>query len=312
VLLAAALIPLLLAVSEGADWGWGEPDIIGLLVAGGAFTCVWAVQQLRTPAPLVQLRLLKQRAVVAGDICATVLGVAMYMSLASVTQMVQLPRSTGYGFGTSALMGGLILVPLAVLILAGSYALPTLVRYVGIRVLLAIGCLVVGVSGALFAVWHAALWQAFVMMAVLGLGLGTTFAAIPGLIVRSVPAHETGSAMGFYQVVRYVGFSLGSAVAASILASHTSDATGRPTLSGFTTVLWAASAICALAAILAWVLPARVRPLAPPQRLGDDAIGLLELTDGDDLTAGNAPAGQTPGGGALTADDRGRPSPDIS
>ena len=39
--------------------------------------------------------------------------------------------------------------------------------------------------------------------------MGFTFAAIPGLIVRAVPSEETGSAMGFYQVVRYVGFSIG-------------------------------------------------------------------------------------------------------
>jgi len=60
------------------------------------------------------------------------------------------------------------------------------------------------------------------MMGVLGVGLGATYAAIPGLIVQSVPANETGSAMGFYQVVRYAGFSLGSAATASVLASHTS------------------------------------------------------------------------------------------
>jgi len=42
-----------------------------------------------------------------------------------------------------------------------------------------------------------------------------------GKLVRAVPEHETGSAMGFYQVVRYVGFSLGSALAAALLASET-------------------------------------------------------------------------------------------
>jgi hypothetical protein len=37
----------------------------------------------------------------------------------------------------------------------------------------------------------------------------------------SAPGSETGSATGFYQEVRYLGFSLGSALTASILASHT-------------------------------------------------------------------------------------------
>jgi MFS family permease len=190
-------------------------------------------------------------------------------------------------------MGGLILVPLSVLMLAGSYALPALVRRVGIRGVLAVGCLVVGAGCALFAAWHGALWQAFVMMGVLGVGLGTTFAAIPGLIVRSVPAQETGSAMGFYQVVRYVGFSLGSAVAASILASHTTGPTGHPSVSGYTTVLWASSAICVLAAILAWFLPARGQEVPPQQRLDDVDTTLVERTEGDDLAVGNPNARRT-------------------
>ena len=44
-------------------------------------------------------------------------------------------------------------------------------------------------------------------MAVAGLGVGTVFAALPGLIVSAVPAGETGSAMSLNQVLRYVGFA---------------------------------------------------------------------------------------------------------
>jgi MFS family permease len=87
-----------------------------------------------------------------------------------------------------------------------------------------------------------------------------TFAAIPGLVVGAVPKRETGSAMGFYQVVRYVGFSLGSALTASILASRTPSGQHLPTESGYPLVLWAGVAICLLAAALAWFLPAREGP----------------------------------------------------
>ena len=36
-------------------------------------------------------------------------------------------------------------------------------------------------------------------------GIGFTFAAMPGFIVRAVPQRETGSATGFYQVLRSIG-----------------------------------------------------------------------------------------------------------
>ncbi len=53
-----------------------------------------------------------------------------------------------------------------------------------------------------FAFRHAALWEAFVTMAVGGLGVGLSFGLMPGLIVAAVAASEVGAAMGLYQVVR--------------------------------------------------------------------------------------------------------------
>jgi MFS family permease len=260
ILLAAALISVLVAVAQGTQWGWGSPAVLGLLIGGFALLGVWTWQQLRAAAPLVELRLLRHPAVLAGDACATVLGIAMYMDLSAVTEFVQLPRSVGFGFSASVVVAGLILIPLSVLMLVSSRALPSLTKLLGVRALLALGCLVVAAASAFFALFHASLWESFVMMGVLGVGLGVTFAAIPGLIVQSVPAHETGSAMGFYQVVRYVGYSLGSAVAAAILASHTTHSTGQPTLGGYTMVAWVAAVICVVAAVLAWILPARGKP----------------------------------------------------
>jgi MFS family permease len=281
VLLAAALISLLVAVAQGSAWGWTSAGIVGLLIAALVLFTVWTMQQLRTDAPLVQLRLLRHPAVLAGDVCAMVLGVAMYMNLSALTEFVQLSRSGGFGDSASVVVAGLTLVPLSAFMLLSSRALPRLVSYLGVRALLALGSLVVAISSMFFALCHNSLWEAFLTMGALGVGLGTTYAAIPGLIVQAVPQRETGSAMGFYQVVRYVGFSLGSALAASILASHNSSSTGEPTQSGYTTVFWVAGVICVAAAFLAWVLPAHGQTVSHTQRIDDDELRLLEQTDGE-------------------------------
>ena len=286
ILLTMGLVAVLVAIAQGATWGWGSPAIVALLLGGLIILGVWTVQQLHTHAPLVDLRLLRHPAVLAGDGCALVLGVAMYMNLSAVTEFVQLPRSDGFGFSSSVIVAGLTLVPLSVCMLTASRALPVLIDHIEVRAVLAMGCLVVAAAGIFFALFHDSLWEAFVMMGMLGIGLGTTYAAIPGLIVSAVPRGETGSAMGFYQVVRYVGFSLGSALTASILASHNSSSTGQPTLDGYTTVLWLAGAICVAAAVTAWVLPATGHKVAPEQQLGDREVRLLEQTEGEDLIAG--------------------------
>jgi predicted MFS family arabinose efflux permease len=283
ILLTAVLVAILLAVAEGADWGWGSAAVLGLLAGGFVLLVVWVRQQLRTSHPLVELRLLRHPGVLAGDASAAVLGVAMYMALSGVTEFAQLPSSGGYGFSASVVVAGLILIPLSVFMFAGSRLLPALLRHVEIRTLLTVGCVVVAAGSAFFALWHGSLWTAFVMMGLLGIGLGITFAAIPGLIVRAVPRNETGSAMGFYQVVRYAGFSLGSAIAASILAGHESRLTGEPTVSAYTVIFWVATVICLAAGAVVWVLAGRGSREQTASEISDEELRLLEETDGEDL-----------------------------
>jgi hypothetical protein len=112
------------------------------------------------------------------------------------------------------------------------------------------------------------------MMGVLGVGIGSTFAAIPGLVVRAVPGAETGSALGGAQVARYLGYSLGSALTAPVLAGHIPSGHALPTEAGCTLVLWTGVAIAVAGAALAWILPARHAPVQ--RERGKDSQGPSE------------------------------------
>jgi MFS family permease len=253
--LTVGLSALLIAIAEGSGWGWGATQTLGLFALAVVFLVLWGAQQLRAAEPLVDLRLARIPAVLSADVCATVLGIAMYMYLSGVSEFVQAPSALGYGFDASVVVAGLCLVPFSVVGMAGARMLGRSTRLVGARNLLPVGCLTVAAGGLVFALFDDYLWGAFAMMAVLGLGYGLTYAAIPGIIVRAVPESETGSATGFYQVVRYIGFSIGSALAASVLASQTPTGSRLPDLAGYTTVIWIGIAICVAAAVLARAMP---------------------------------------------------------
>lgn len=250
VLLTLALVTTLVAVTEGTEWGWDAPATIGLLVAGIVFFAVWTRRQLRTKHPLVQLRLLRLPSVLSADTCAMVLGIAMYMALSGITEFVQSPRSSGFGFSASAVIAGLTLLPLSLFMLASSRVLPILARRLGMRAVLTMGCLASALGCGFFAVFQNQLWQTFITTGILGMGLGITFAAIPSLITQAVPTKETGSAIGFFQLIRFTGYTIGSALTATILASHTNNS-GQPSLDGYTFLLWTATGICVLATALA-------------------------------------------------------------
>ena len=104
---------------------------------------------------------------------------------------------------------------------------------------------------------RAHLADAFLIMGVAGLGVGLTFAAIPGLIVRSVPAQETGSALGVNQVLRQIGFSIGSALGATILTAHTVAPDTLPTSAGYTVSALVGVVLCLFAAVVSFALPSR-------------------------------------------------------
>lgn len=255
--LSVGLVALLLAIGQGESWGWTSATVVALAGVASVVLLGWVRLQLRTPAPLIDLRLLRHPAVLTANGCAFVLGAAMYVDLSVVTAFVQSPASGGYGFDATVLTAGLCLVPFSLASLVSSRFLPSLGARIGQANVLPSGCLLCAAAGAFLALRHDALWEVFVVMGLIGVGMGFTFAAIPGMIVGAVPDAETGSATGFYQVVRYVGFSLGSAVTASILAAHTATGDRLPSVDGFEVALWLSVALCVVAAVVSRVLPGR-------------------------------------------------------
>ena len=65
--------------------------------------------------PLIDLRLLRLRAVLATNVATFLIGFAMFAAFALIPRFVQAPESTGYGFGDSVTTAGLILLPSAII-----------------------------------------------------------------------------------------------------------------------------------------------------------------------------------------------------
>lgn len=264
-LLGGALVALLVAVSQGRPWGWGSVPVVGLLAGSVVLAVAWTAHERRTPHPLVDVRLLRHRVMAVTNLTAMLIALAIYMFFPLVTDFVQTPRSAGYGFGTSVVVTGLMLLPFSVLSTSMSRVAAIAAARFGRERVVPVGALVMGLGSLVFVVGGGALWQGFVAMGVFGAAVGCTFAAMPGLIVSAVPASETGSALGFYQVVRFVGFSLGSGVSASLLAAYTPAGRALPDRAGFSVAMVAAAGACVLAAAVAAALRSHRQPSADPK-----------------------------------------------
>ena len=221
-MLSLVVVGLSVVLSEGGGWGWTSGRSLGLLAAtacparryGSPTSCRFA-------DPLVDLRQVRHRAVLTADVSGFFISVAMYILLPTLVVFVQIPVARGYGFGASIVVSGLVLLPLSLCSFLASQLLVVYERRFGARSMIPLGSLLFALSAAFFALEHRALWEAFVTAALSGLAVGFTTGAMPGFIVRAVARTETGSATGFYQVVRSIGLTLGSAVSAAVLMAHT-------------------------------------------------------------------------------------------
>ena len=249
VLLALALSLVLILVSETALWT-SHPWAVGILATIAVVSAgMWVRVELRSSAPLVELRLLRRRAVVGANGAMFLGGIGMYLLLTIVTRYAQTPSAAGYGFGLDVFTAGLVLVPFSVSGFLAGKLVPRALRRLGPAHALTVSALVVLGALALFAGTRNSVLELGAAMAILGFGVGSFSAAIPAVVLPVVPPAETSSAMSINQVVRSVGFAFGSAIGGLVLAAGTKSGSTSPAEGSYTSAAWVGAAVTAAAAV---------------------------------------------------------------
>ncbi|MEU0072854.1 MFS transporter [Streptomyces sp. NPDC006332] len=254
--LSGGLFLVLFLAGQRSLWSRHLAVAVILAVVAVLLLCVWTASELRSKAPLVDVRAVRHPAVAGANIAMFVGGSGMYLLLTLITRYAQTPHSAGYGFGLTTFVAGLVLVPFSVLGFVAGKLTPRVRTLIDAPVILA-GSAVIGF--VLFAVVRSNLAELLVAMGVLGFGVGSFSAAMPGVILAVTPKSETSSAMSFNYVVRSVGYSLGSAIGGLVLATGTDTGHLFPNDHAYTTAALVGIAAMAVTALTATAL-ARLRP----------------------------------------------------
>jgi EmrB/QacA subfamily drug resistance transporter len=252
-LLSTGLVALLFGLSQANRWGWGSAQELALLSVGAVVLAVFARYELRVPEPLVDMRMMRRRAVLTTNLTGLLIGFGMFGSFIIIPQLVQLPGPTG--FGVSVTGAGLFLLPsTAVMLFSGPVAGMLGTRF-GSKLPLIAGTLVTALSFAFLAAEHGERWAIYCATALMGLGIGFSFASMANLIVEAVDQRETGVATGMNTIMRTIGGSLGGQVSAAVLAAHVAG--GEPTGTAFTIAFSISAAVVLLAFAAALAIPGR-------------------------------------------------------
>ena len=272
ILVTSAVMLAVYAITGTSQAGWASART-GVELAGAAvLLAAFAVVESRTAAPLLPLRLLRQRNLTVASLTGVLWSAAMFACFFLTTLYLQLvlgyrPLETGLAFlPMNLIMSGLS---------AGASA--RLVTRLGTKPPLVTGLLLAAAGLALLG--RAPVAGHFVTDVLpgeilLGAGAGT---ALPPLLLAAtsdVPPGESGLASGIANTSFMLGGAVGLAVLASLAATRTTHllATGHARLAaltgGYHAAFLAGAASAALGALAAAIC---LRPVAAPATSGTTA-----------------------------------------
>ncbi|MFI8824671.1 MFS transporter [Streptomyces sp. NPDC053431] len=267
--LGITLLLLLLPISQGHEWGWSSARTLGSFAGAAVMTVVWVFTELKVREPLVDMRMFVHRPVLMANLAGVLVGFGMFANFLGVSYLVQMPEAlTGYGFDASILRASVeFLLPGAIVSLLASPVGGQLVRHRGPRTALALAAALGAVGFGWLALDHGHTASVIGAGVVVGAAVSFGYAAMPAVIMSSVPHHQSGIANGINSISRSTGSAIGSAVVTTILASKTIEhlPAGVPALpaeSGFTLTFGVGAVAFALVAVIAR-FGLRARPSAP-------------------------------------------------
>jgi EmrB/QacA subfamily drug resistance transporter len=265
-LIAVILVPLVLALSEGSDWGWTSVATLGCLVISLVGAVLFVVVEKRVPAPLVDLQLLRNQVLVGATLAILIVAGTINAIMYLLSLYFQDPAA----FGMSALETGFATLPAAAaMIVVTPFITPIAVR-IGTRMAIVAGFGLAAVGFAVLAfVQSSWTYLAFVLpLIVLSAGLGLSNGPASSASTSAVVPDQVGQASGISNMARYIGGSLWVAAVATIYNSVTVDhlQSGESSADALAAGLSRASlflAICSGAGIALALLMARHRPSRP-------------------------------------------------
>ncbi len=277
VLLSLGLILVLVALTEGNGWGWASATTLGMGAAGLAVLVGWVAVEVRSPAPMVDMRMMTRRPVLLTNLAALFCGFMMYAIFTVLPQFSQmgagLPSDVAelvtYGFAASVTMSAVYMLPGALVMVPLGPLGGMIGRATSFRFALVLGLGLSALGCALLALFHDAPWHVMAFYAVGAGGVAIAFAAMPKLITDAVNVSETGIATGMNTVVRTLGSVIGAQVAITLVAGNLIPGTAIPAEGGFVTSLWLGGAAALIGALIALGIPSGRRQVRVATVAGD-------------------------------------------
>jgi len=221
---------------EQPQRGWTDPLILGAFVAGAALLGAFVWYELRTPMPMLPLRLFRLR----NFSVANIETLSVYGGLSALTTFLTLYLIEFAGF--SALQAGISLLPVTIVMFFLSPRMGRLSMQYGPRLFMALGPILAGVGVLAYTrlPQDVNYWVDIVpALLVFSLGLSLTVAPLTTTVLADAQAGDAGVASGVNNAVARIAGLLAIAIL-GILAAGGGD---HLTVHGFHATMAAVAAL---------------------------------------------------------------------
>ena len=216
----AAVAIVLVATWGGSEYAWSSPVIIGMGVVGLACLVAFVLAERRAVEPILPYEVMTNRTFVLATLMSMLCMGAMFGAT------LYLPTYLQMGYGYSATVSGLLLVPMTLGMLAtGIFSGIAMSRTGHYKIYLIIGPIVAaaGTLGMSQLDVHSPVWLITLYATVMGAGIGFFFQLITTLVQNDVNPRHIGTATSGNNFFREIGLSLGVAAMGTAFSSGLKD-----------------------------------------------------------------------------------------
>ncbi|MGA5759500.1 MFS transporter [Nonomuraea bangladeshensis] len=247
---------LIFAVAHGSEAGWARTEVIAAAVLAVVLLAAFLLLQARGRAPLMPLRLFRNRALSGAIMVILIFG----LTTQSVPYFLTLYFQDVLGL--SALETGLAFLGPTLSITAGNFLSERLNHRFGTRSTLVAGIVLNAVGAALLAPGmheNGSVLTVLAGVVVIGLGMGITYEAMWIAAGTGVPADEQGLASGVASTALQVGTAAGLAVLVAVanrdIAGLAGEVLRAASAEGMRVAVYVLGAVMLTAVLAAFRLP---------------------------------------------------------
>jgi EmrB/QacA subfamily drug resistance transporter len=215
VTVTGGLMLLVYALSQAPQHGWSAPSTLGLIAASIAALGAFVAIELRSPSPLLPMRIFRRRSLSTANGAMALIGAAMFSEFFVLTLYLQ--NVLGY----SAVESGAAFTGFAGTVVVVSNLAQPIVARLGVRRSLLLGILLSLASVALLTrlpTHGHYFWDLFPWFVIGGAGVGLTIVPVTIASLQGVDRADAGVASGLVNTSRQIGGAIGIATTSAVIA----------------------------------------------------------------------------------------------